>query len=633
MPNRSRLIVIYLPDCCAMPGGISGGFATDDLPRNSDVGPTAISWVHKPVSTPNRDTIYEQLYEKGGPILSDAARRLPSIYHVAGFRPLVAVSAVLRCLWRTGARASSQYPSGMRCKVKPAVWVGFVILLLTGGCASLPSNIERTESQAMQDTMATRLGQASQTALKAHPGESGFLPLRDGIDALLARIVLAKAAERSLDVQYYIWHNDLTGRHLADALLHAADRGVRVRVLLDDVGVNPNDEVLLALDAHANIEIRLFNPVASRSFRGFNMLTDFSRLNRRMHNKAFIADNQAAILGGRNIGDEYFGAHGEVAFGDLDVLMIGQGVGDTSRSFDRFWNASMSIPVSAVSPGSDDPAALSRLRAEIATFIESQRDSPYVRNASAELAEKLTSGVTGAFWGKAHLLFDDPGKIGRSPENTEGHLLPQFANIGAKVQKELLIVSPYFIPGDTGVAWLRNLVNSGVRVTVLTNSLAATDVGAVHAGYSRYRMALLDGGVRLYELKPGAIEHARESGGKSRFSGSRASLHAKTFVFDRSAVFIGSLNLDPRSVQLNTEIGVICESKPLAEDLAGTIERNLDNIAWRLERVFDTGGNAHIVWVENDTHGVSQLAQEPGVGFWRKFSVWLIGLLPIESQL
>lgn len=507
------------------------------------------------------------------------------------------------------------------------------MLLLIGGCASLPSNIERTESRAFHDTATTRLGQISQAALMAHPGDSSFRPLQNGVDALLARIVLAEAAERSLDAQYYIWHDDLTGRHFAHALLRAADRGVRVRILLDDVGVNANDEILLTLDAHANIEIRLFNPLALRSFRGLGMLADFSRINRRMHNKAFIADNQAAILGGRNIGDEYFDAGSELAFGDLDVLMTGPGVDKASSAFDRFWNAPSSIPVPALLGRSHDMPAMEALRAELSAFIAAQRDSPYVRNAGIELLEKLTGDAPGYYWGKAHLLYDDPAKIDRPPDDPEGHLLPQFANIGSKMRNELLIVSPYFIPGDAGVAWLENLVKRGVQVTVLTNSLSATDVGAVHAGYSRYRMALLEGGIRLHELKPDAIEQARASGGKRRISGSRASLHAKTFVFDRRAVFIGSLNLDPRSVRLNTEIGVVCESQPLAAQLAGSIVQKLDKIAWRLERVADASGNARIAWTETGPEGTRQHLQEPEVSGWRKFSVWFLGLLPIESQL
>ena len=506
-------------------------------------------------------------------------------------------------------------------------------VLLVSGCASLPENTGRSESHALHGTETTRLGQIAQPMLKAHPGESGFRPLRSGVDALLARMVLAEAAERTLDVQYYIWHDDLTGRLFAYALLRAADRGVRVRVLLDDVGARADDETLLTLDAHPNIEIRLFNPVATRSFRNLGMLTDYSRVNRRMHNKSFIADNQRAILGGRNIGDEYFEAQSEVAFGDLDVLTVGRSVSEVSEAFDLYWNAPASYPISALLGRSGETTNLDALRTALASFVESQRDSPYVNRAKSQLLDLMATGSDGFYWGKADLLYDDPAKITRAPEDTEGHLLPQFAKFDSPVQHELLIVSPYFVPGDTGVAWLGKLVKRGVRVTVLTNSLAATDVGAVHAGYQRYRNALLEAGVRLYELKPEAIEIERAKRGKGGISGSRASLHAKTFVFDRRAVFIGSLNLDPRSIQLNTEIGLVCESVPLADDLAGMIERNLDQIAWRLELVADASGKKHIAWVETGANGVRQLTEEPEVSNWRKFSVWFLGLLPIESQL
>jgi cardiolipin synthase C len=507
------------------------------------------------------------------------------------------------------------------------------LALMLGGCASLPSNVARDESHALQDTATTKLGRMSHDAQETHPGQSGFRPLRSGVDALLARIVLAEAAQRSLDVQYYIWHDDLTGRIFANALLRAADRGVRVRVLLDDVGAQANDAVLLSLDSHPNIEIRLFNPVASRTFRGLSMLSDFSRVNRRMHNKAFVADNQAAILGGRNIGDEYFEASSEVAFGDLDVLTVGPVVDEVSSAFDQFWNAPSSYPIATLldrSVGSED---LTALRAELAAYIEANRDSPYVTHAGSRLADEAKSGRYDFYWGKATLLYDDPSKISRAPDATEGNLMSQFRGIGSQIHEELLIVSPYFVPGDAGVAWLRGLVARGVRVTVLTNSLAATDVGAVHSGYQRYREALLEGGVVLYELKPGAVQPAKTEKKAKGFGSSRASLHAKTFVFDRRAVFIGSLNLDPRSVRLNTEIGVVCESAPLAENIAGGLEKNLDRIAWRLERVVDASGNAHIEWVETSAEGERRYTDEPEVSTMRRLSVWFLGLLPIESQL
>jgi cardiolipin synthase C len=511
----------------------------------------------------------------------------------------------------------------------PVAVLALALLLTAAGCATLPANVQRAPSYSLRDTDASELGRTSRSLLAAHPGESGFRPLTSGVDALLARILLADKAERSLDAQYYIWHNDLTGRFFVDALLRAADRGVRVRVLLDDIGVGADDEKLLQLDAHPNVEIRLFNPVASRRFRGLNVLTDFARVNRRMHNKAFIADNQAAILGGRNIGDEYFDAHDEVVFRDLDVLLVGPAVNDVSTAFDRYWNDPLSFGISTLLGRSGNAAATGALRAELAAFVDSQRASPYAVEARARLAGQLPTAAGSYYWGDARLLYDDPEKISRSRDDTTGHLVPQFAGIGSRSQKELIIVSPYFIPGDAGVQWLRQLASRGVRVTVITNSLAATDVSAVHAGYQRYREALLEAGVRLYELKPQGAAAKRDADP----GGSRASLHAKTFVFDRRIVFIGSLNLDPRSVQINTEIGVMCESPALAGELAGRLERVLDKLAWRLERVADASGQPRIAWIDAGAEPRVRSFDEPDVSPWRKLSVWLLSLLPIESEL
>lgn len=510
-------------------------------------------------------------------------------------------------------------------------WCLLGLMFLLGGCATLPRDVVRPPSYALGNTNDSRLGQLLQPHLQEHAGASGFHPLADGVEALLARIVLAELAQRSLDVQYYIWHDDLTGRHFAHALLRAADRGVRVRILLDDLGVNARDEVLLNLDAHPNIEIRLFNPIASRSFRNASALADFSRVNRRMHNKAFVADNQAAILGGRNIGDEYFDASGDVAFRDLDVLTIGASVPEVSRAFDTFWNSEVSYPVSSLSELKGGVADLPQLRAMLAAFIEAEKNSPYIGAARQALLDDMTAGRYRFTWGKAHLLYDAPDKVLHPPERVEGTLLPQFGSLGLQAQRSLLIVSPYFVPGESGVRWLAEQVQRGVAVTVLTNSLAATDVSAVHAGYQRYRRDLLEAGVRLYEIKADAPEQGRK---KKQVGGSRASLHAKTFVFDRSAVFIGSMNLDPRSIQLNTEIGVLCESPELAAFLAQGVESNLDRAAYRVELEKSAeGGAARIVWRESLPEGTVSHTSEPEASAWRRLGVWFMGLLPIEGQL
>jgi cardiolipin synthase C len=508
------------------------------------------------------------------------------------------------------------------------------LLLIVSGCASLPVDYERTESRALQDTATTRLGRAGQAALSAHPGQNAFRPLPGGVDALVARMYLADMAERSVDLMYYIWQDDLVGRHLANAVLRAADRGVRVRILVDDLGTNPDDNKLMALDAHPNIEIRLFNPIASRATRLWGTISDFGRVNRRMHNKAFIADNQRAVMGGRNIGDQYFGAHADVDFGDMDVLTAGPIVNDISAAFDLYWNAPMVYPIAALTGKRHEVGSLDSARTQLAAFVESQRDSPYVKGAGAQAAALAAARTDDLFWGQAHVLFDDPAKVTRSPDDATGRLFPQFAKLGIEAKSEMLIVSPYFIPGDVGVAHLIGLVKRGVRVTVLTNSLASNDVSAVHAGYKRYREALVEGGVTLYELRPEAINVAREKGERGgQPSGSQAALHAKTFLVDRRAIFIGSLNLDPRSIELNTEIGLVCESPAMVEALASGIEKNLDRIAWRIERVVDDSGKAHLVWVETNAEGVVRRDDEPGASVWRRMAVWFVGLLPIEGQL
>ncbi|WP_429301058.1 phospholipase D family protein [Paraburkholderia sp. GAS199] len=509
---------------------------------------------------------------------------------------------------------------------------------LLGACASLPPQTGRTETHAPTDTADTQLGAAFAPSEAQHPDQSAFHLLSTGVDALLARIVLAEAAQRTLDLQYYIWHDDLTGRHLANAVLAAADRGVRVRILLDDLGTGADDRVLLAISSHPNIEIRLFNPVASRTFKKLGSALEFSRINRRMHNKSMIADNQAAILGGRNIGDEYFGASSEVEFGDLDVLTYGPVVHKVSNAFDEFWNSQAAYPIANLTGHPADPDALPTYRAKLAAFVASQSNSPYVTRVRQRFADTLAAHEADFSWGKATLLYDDPGKITRAPDDKQGHLLTQFEVLKIQPAKEVLIISPYFVPGKKGVAWMRAQTERGVKVTVLTNSLAATDVAAVHAGYQRYRQDLLDAGVRLYELKPTQDkdddgDHDGEKKKKSILGSSKASLHAKTYVFDRSSIFIGSMNLDPRSITLNTEIGVYCESAPLAAKVVDGLEPKLDQIAWRLENRTDANGRTRIVWIDTAPNGKISELDEPGVSGMKRVGIWFLGLLPVESQL
>jgi putative cardiolipin synthase len=518
--------------------------------------------------------------------------------------------------------------------MKFRTWFAVALTLMMTACASLPPQTGRMETHAPTDTANTRLGTAFVASEAAHPGDNAFHLLSNGMDALIARVILSENAQRTLDLQYYIWHDDLTGREMAASVMRAADRGVRVRLLLDDLGTNADDQFLLALASHPNVQVRLFNPVANRTFKKLGSAAEFFRVNRRMHNKALIADNQAAILGGRNIGDEYFGASSTVAFGDLDVLVHGPVVREVSSAFDMYWNSDAAYPIENLMRRQADPGSLAGYREKLDAYLLSEQHSPYVAQVRERLANVIQQHDTEFSWGKAILLYDDPAKITRAPDDTEGHLMSQIKALDLDPDKEMLIVSPYFVPRKEGVQWLRSMTSRGVRVTVLTNSLAATDVAAVHAGYQRYRKDMLEAGVRLYELKPVASANDDKSTKKSTFGSSKASLHAKTYVFDRKRIFIGSMNLDPRSVQLNTEIGVYCESAAAAVEVADGIGANIDRIAWRVELREDASGATRMVWVDTDANGnTTELDSEPGVSAWKRAGIWMLGILPIESQL
>jgi len=487
-----------------------------------------------------------------------------------------------------------------------------------------------TSPRSFHDPLDTRLARACAPLVQAHPGRSGVVALPDGRDAFAARALLADAAERTLDVRYYIWHRDMSGTLLCAALRRAAERSVRVRLLLDDNNTAGLDAVLAALDAHPNIEVRLFNPFKVRRWRLLGYLTDFQRLNRRMHNKSFTADNQATIIGGRNVGDEYFDAGHAPWFVDLDVLAIGPVVSDVSRDFDRYWTSASSIPAGRVLPratatsiaGVAADAARVEHHPDAAAYIEALARSSFVRDL---LAHRLTFD-----WAGTRMLSDDPAKgLGRAPEDALlWHRLTE--SIGAPL-RALRLVSPYFVPGRAGVEALAAIARQGVEVAVLTNALEATDVAVVHAGYAKRRKALLAAGIRLFELKRGSpASRKRVDWTKGSGSGSSASsLHAKTFAVDRSRVFIGSFNFDPRSARLNTEMGFVIDSPALADAIA---ERFADEVPTRAYEV-GLGETGALYWIDR-RDGVEVVHhQEPGTGVWRRLAVALLSVLPIEWLL
>ncbi|HET7793747.1 MAG TPA: phospholipase D family protein [Rhizobacter sp.] len=504
-------------------------------------------------------------------------------------------------------------------------------LLLAAGlsaCTTLPPLTDRTASTALTDTAATKLGRAVASGAAAHPGKSGIYPLRDARDAFAARVVLARAAERSLDVQYYIWHNDLSGTMLFAELREAANRGVRVRLLLDDNNTSGLDPALAALDAHPNIEVRLFNPFMTRAPRMLGYLTDFSRLNRRMHNKSFTADNQATIVGGRNIGDEYFGATDGVGFVDLDVIAAGPVVPEVSRQFDLYWASDSSYPLDRVVQRADADtisafdAAVAALAANPAAerYAEAVRQSPFAR--------MLEQDQVVLQWATTHLVSDDPGK-GLDKASAQTLLTSQLRVILGEPTKEVALVSPYFVPGQLGVDAFTRFAQRGVKVRILTNSLEANDVTPVHSGYAKWRKPLLEAGVQLFELR--RVSGAVEKGSGGALGGSSgASLHAKTFAVDGARAFVGSFNFDPRSKLLNTELGMVIDSPELARDLDVAFDERIPAVAYEVKLSAD---GEELIWVERGAGEVKQYTTEPNTGVLKRAWVNVLSLFPIDWLL
>ncbi|MDM0110818.1 phospholipase D family protein [Variovorax sp. J22R133] len=516
-------------------------------------------------------------------------------------------------------------------------FVACALLVLLTGCASLPGDVQRIPSHALPDTADTPLGRAVRRETNQHPGKSGIHALAVANDAFAALVMLAGSAQRSLDLQYYIWHRDTTGQLLWQAVWQAAERGVRVRVLLDDANTRGLDSMLAALDAHPNIEIRLFNPFANRGFRAGDFALDFARVNRRMHNKSFTADNQVAVTGGRNIGDEYFGAHSDVGFQDLDVMAVGPVVNEVSTQFDLYWNSASAYPAAGLMPPAT-PEGAADLRAGWAAVHETPAAQAYVAaTRQIPFVTQLAEGKVPFEWTTARVIYDAPGKALQASGGADLQMLAHLEEGLGKPEQALDLVSPYFVPGKNGTDSLVQLARRGVKVRVLTNSLAATDVGPVHAGYAKYRKQLLEAGITIYELKRGAALPARKDadrrsgvpGSGAGSGGSESSLHAKTFGADRKRLFVGSFNLDPRSARLNTEMGVVIDSPALATVLANQLDSRLPNEAY-LVRLQSDG---KLEWVEQGGDGETTFTTEPESGAVRRLWIDFLKVLPIEWML
>jgi putative cardiolipin synthase len=520
-------------------------------------------------------------------------------------------------------------------------------LVAAAGCSTLQTNVVKEPSHALPPATDTPSAQYVESEQNKHQdNESGFRLLTLSTNALMSRVTLADHAEHSIDLQYYIFRNDATGRLIAQHLLKAADRGVRVRILLDDAFVTNDVPMFDALDAHQNIEVRLFNPFNTKDPSTISklaqMLFDGRRLNRRMHNKSFIADNKVAIIGGRNIGDDYFNADKDNNYRDLDLLAIGPVVQEASRTFDSYWNDAAAYPVTAFPSKRDTHFDLVQLRAELSKDARVFAESDYAQAVLDDLPDGATADRKGQwFWGPAVEIADQPEKVAQDSDAAPRLSIgPRLKAIVDGAKSEVLMTSPYFVPGKDDEQDLIALAQRGVSVKILTNSLASTDEPAAHEGYSEHRQALLAGGVHLYELKPtaGTKLSATEVG-----TSSGVSLHAKSFVVDRRYVFVGSMNMDQRSKLLNTEMGLVVDSPALANAVGQFFATATDPAnSYQVLLGPQNGGGAGsggspasggMHWQTTENGKTVDYDDEPAASLGKRMKVWLLKLLPIDSLL
>ena len=560
------------------------------------------------------------------------------------------------------SRPAFRFLSALRTLALVAFAIG------VAGCASLPDKVERSPSKAQGAALDTPLGRIAK-ASTADPEQSGFRLMPTGQFALQARIELARRAQRTLDVQYYQIHDDRTGRYLLRTLRDASERGVRVRVIIDDLYTAGQDPLLLGLDAYPNIEVRLFNPFpAGRK----NFLTrfavnwhEFDRVNRRMHNKLFIADGVMAVAGGRNIADEYFMASAGANFVDLDTFVIGAILPRLSSLFDEYWNSDRVLPIRAIVP-TERPDAELRQDFERMTSAEAV---PIVRVTTmpaemgggevvevigstggtpepevpppndvlgyGPIVDELNAGKVGLIWADAQAYADSPDKVigrvstyGLAPIDDVDSVRYNVIEMMRRARKDVVITSPYLIPGEAGLETFRNSVEHyGVKYTLVTNSLAATDEPVVHTGYRRYRPQMLALGMNLYELSPQKVSRSLRLG---RFSTSIGRLHAKSAVVDGERVFIGSMNFDPRSDQHNTEMGLFIQSPQVAQQMLKLVDVIRQQGAYKV--VLAPNGK-DMIWTTTGPGGREEVVEEPETDLWTRIMLEVLSVIAPEGLL
>lgn len=507
-----------------------------------------------------------------------------------------------------------------------------VAALFNIGCSALTVD-KRAYSSAFTDAPNTRLGRhlASETVDKGSD-LSGFILLDTGTDALQKRLALLDSSEKSVDLQYYIWNSDKSGRLLAQKLFLAAERGVRVRLLLDDFNIGDRDALLLIMDVHPNIEVRIYNPNSARSGvrKVFGLIGNFSRLNQRMHNKTFTVDASISIVGGRNIGDEYFDLHHELNFRDRDLLAVGPVVRDISESFDAYWNNERAFAITKMTREKPTQAEVLGFRTRLTEpgnedFMEGEESNDMPLASKVQLQAWLEEMI----WAPAELVYDQPLGFDEQDDDSAKRVAIRLKNLALSATSEVLIESPYLIPGDEGIELLAKMTQSGVQVSALTNSLASNDLTTNHAGYARRRESLLKSGVELFELKPNAASCQHLVVGIGRCDDDTLfGLHSKSMVFDGKAVFVGSFNFNQRSVYLNSETALIIYSAELAKKIADDIKENFSSKnSWHVS--LDEGERLQWAWMDEGV--VRYYRHEPQTGFLRRFNAGLFSIFPFEK--
>lgn len=515
----------------------------------------------------------------------------------------------------------------------------FGVLLWLSGCSTLP---ERTAQplQVHTDvvTTDTTLAKIIDPLHQQNEGLTGYHLLSDPLEALAARLKLIEKSEKTLDLQYYIWENDKIGALALHELIRAANRGVKIRLLIDDHNSKKMEGIYLALDQHQNIDVRLYNPFGFRQLRAMDFILDLKRVNRRMHNKSFIADNRIALIGGRNMSNQYFYTSDRYQFADVDVLLVGDATAQISSSFDDYWNDEYAYPVRGLVDAQRHQLRFESLNQQLNEFYQEFSVQNYLdlTNRSQDFDRWLHYDIRFA-WVDAKVVRDPPAKI-RNQATPEQHLNHQLLESVAAPKRHLDIVSAYFVPEQQGAERLAKIANSGVKVRVLTNSYVANDVPIVHAFYSQYRKELLENDIKLYEflatpeqayLNSSTWSFARKTNVSPRAL-SRSSLHTKLMAVDHEQVFIGSFNFDPRSAYLNTEIGVLLNSPTLATSIHDAMDKDLPKYAYELVLEADR----KIRWKFERRNGETEIyKKEPDIKWWEKVGLRLIQWLPIEKWM